>query len=217
MITAATPIRTPEHRQRRAELVRRRSRPSARCADVVAPRSSGRPDVDPRRPSPSRSRTMRLAHAAMSCSWVISDDRPAVGVQLAEHRHHLLRRGRVEVARRLVGEHQRRVRHDRPGERDALLLAARQLVREVAAAVGQPDRVERLDRPLSPLPRLNARVEQRQLDVRERRRARDQVEGLEDEADLAAADAGQVGLVERRGRRSRRARTGRASGRRGSR
>ena len=51
---------------------------------------------------------------------------------------------RVELAGRLVGEQQVRAVGQRAGDRDALLLAARQLVRAVASAVGQTDQLEQL-------------------------------------------------------------------------
>ena len=47
---------------------------------------------------------------------------------------------RVEVAGRLVGEHHRRPRDERAGDRDALLLAAGELRRPVRAALGETDR-----------------------------------------------------------------------------
>ena len=51
---------------------------------------------------------------------------------------------RVEVAGRLVGQHDRRVVGERARERDALLLAARQLRRIVMRAAGQADLFEQL-------------------------------------------------------------------------
>ena len=51
---------------------------------------------------------------------------------------------------------------------DALLLAARHLVRVVVDALGEPDALQRLARPLVALDRRDVRVHQRQLDVLER-------------------------------------------------
>ena len=65
-------------------------------------------------------------------------DRDGVAQQV-EHRG---ARGRVEVARRLVGEQHGRARDQRAGDRDALLLAAGQLGRLVVAALGQADAVQ---------------------------------------------------------------------------
>ena len=53
---------------------------------------------------------------------------------------------RVEVAGRLVGDEQVRVGDDGARDRDALLLAARQLLRAVAGAMRQADGAERKQR-----------------------------------------------------------------------
>ena len=55
-------------------------------------------------------------------------------------------RARVEVAGRLVGEHDRRPPEQRPRDRDALALAARELRRHVPEPVLEPDPLERLAR-----------------------------------------------------------------------
>ena len=52
--------------------------------------------------------------------------------------------GGVEVAGRLVGEEQPRARHERARERDALLLAARELLRIVMQALAEADALEHL-------------------------------------------------------------------------
>ena len=70
------------------------------------------------------------------------DDRAALGVQLLEQAEHVGGRARVEVAGGLVGEDHRRFGHERAGDRDALLLAARQLTGPVVGPVGEPDLVE---------------------------------------------------------------------------
>jgi hypothetical protein len=57
-------------------------------------------------------------------------------VQFPQHGQDLLAGGLVEVAGRLVGEHDGRVPGQRPGDRDPLLLAARQLAGAVASPVG---------------------------------------------------------------------------------
>ena len=65
------------------------------------------------------------------------------GVELLEQLHHGIAVLGVEVSRRLVGEQDQRITCDRAGDRDALLLAARELARQVARAVRHPHRVER--------------------------------------------------------------------------
>ena len=75
------------------------------------------------------------------------DDRPARGVELVEERHDLGAGVAVEVAGRLVGEDERRLGDERPGDGDALLLAAGQLGRLVVEAVAQAEPLERGRRP----------------------------------------------------------------------
>src|SRR5579864_6021831 len=92
----------------------------------------------------------------------------AAGVQLVEELHDLDRGGGIEVAGRLVGEQQRRVVHQRAGDRHALPLAARQLVGVVVHAVGQADALEREAGALPPIAARDAGIDQRQLDVVQR-------------------------------------------------
>ena len=61
---------------------------------------------------------------------------PALG-ELADHLEHLADELRVEGARDLVEEHQLRVHRERPHDRDALLLAAREPVGVLVALVGE--------------------------------------------------------------------------------
>jgi hypothetical protein len=61
------------------------------------------------------------------------DGDAALLVQLLERAHDLLAGLRIEVAGRLVGQHQRRIAHQRAGDRHPLLLAAGQLVRRALA------------------------------------------------------------------------------------
>ena len=74
--------------------------------------------------------------------------RLAVAVdRLAQQREHGGAGARVEVAGRLVGEQHRRPGDQRTRDRDALLLAAGQLGRLVAAPVGQADPLDAARRP----------------------------------------------------------------------
>ena len=81
-------------------------------------------------------------------------------------------------------------------DRDALLLAARQLVGMVVGALAQADRVQHFHRPLVALGRLQRRVGRRAAAARRCRApwSRQQVEALEDEPDLLVADDGQLVL-----------------------
>jgi hypothetical protein len=113
---------------------------------------------------------------------------------LAQEREDLGARRGVQVARGLVGEEDRRPGDERAGDRDALLLAARQLGRAVAAALGQPDAARR--RVEGRAVGLAAGDGQRQEDVLLGRERRQQVEGLEDEADVLAAQLRELLVVE---------------------
>ena len=92
---------------------------------------------------------------------------------------------RVEVAGRLVGEHDPGLDDERTRDRDALLLAAGELARQVTGAVGEPDLGEQRLRALAQLVALDPGRREPELDVLERRQRRDQVELLEDEAEGA--------------------------------
>ena len=60
--------------------------------------------------------------------------------------HHRARRLRVEAGDGLVGQHEQRVLHERPGDAYALLLSAGQLVGARVREVGQTHLVENLER-----------------------------------------------------------------------
>src|SRR5262245_17027712 len=65
-------------------------------------------------------------------------DRGAVAVEVPQQLHHRVAVPRVEVAGGLVGEQDRRLAHERPRHRHALLLAARELAGQVLGAVAHP-------------------------------------------------------------------------------
>ena len=85
------------------------------------------------------------------------------------------------------------------GSRHALLLAAGKLVRLVVGAVRQTDELQRVVGAFPLLVRHNAPVivEHRHLDIFQRRRARKQVEPLENKTELVVADFGALVAVER--------------------
>src|SRR5205085_5915315 len=62
--------------------------------------------------------------------------------ELAQERARLLAQLRVEVRERLVEQDHRRVVDERPRDRDALLLSARELVRESLAELSEPQLLE---------------------------------------------------------------------------
>ena len=95
---------------------------------------------------------------------------------------------------------------ERARQRDALLLAARELGRVVMAAVGEAHPAQQLVRALLG---LQAAQLQRHLDVLARGEGRDELEGLEDEADLLPAQARPLVLARASPAPRRRARRGR--------
>jgi hypothetical protein len=74
-----------------------------------------------------------------------------VAAQVAQESEDLDGVLRVEIAGRLVGDHDLGIRHDRARDRDALLLAARHLARHVLGALGEADHAQRGARALAPL------------------------------------------------------------------
>ena len=81
----------------------------------------------------------------------------------------------------------------RAGDGDALLLTAGELAGQVLRAVRHADLLERRHHALLALGRLHAAIGERQLDVLVDGQVADQVEALEDEPDLAVADARPLG------------------------
>src|SRR5215813_9802668 len=103
----------------------------------------------------------------------------------------------VEVGGGLVGQDQRRALHEGTTDGDALALSSTQLVGESIAETGKPDLVEHLERAFPAFSRLHFQEEERVLDVLVRGEDRDEVEGLEDEADVSGTEVG-LGVVAER-------------------
>jgi hypothetical protein len=82
------------------------------------------------------------------------DDRLAdFAIQTIEESQYLLRGGAIEIAGRLVGDDDRRVGDERTRNRDALLLAAGELIRIVIHAIGEADERQRGFDALAPVAR----------------------------------------------------------------
>ena len=125
------------------------------------------------------------------------DDRePLVDVQPLKELEHRLAGLAVEVARGLVGHQHDRACDERPRDRDALLLPAGELARAMSQPIAEPHLLERVHRPLAPLLRARALIQQRHRDVVLDRQLRQQVERLKDEPDLASAEAAERFVVE---------------------
>ena len=113
------------------------------------------------------------------------DHRHAVFGEADHHVEHLVDHLGVERAGRLVEEHQLRLHRERPGDRDALLLAAGELRRHLRRLVGDADAVEQLHRRASRRPCVTAaHLDRPEGDVLEDRLVREEVERLEDHADV---------------------------------
>src|SRR5829696_10579922 len=85
--------------------------------------------------------------------------------------------------------------HERTRDRDALSLAARELVGLVSHTLSQVHGVERFLRHFMSLRRANTTVNQWQLNVVKRSRAREQIERLENETDFLIANASKLVVV----------------------
>jgi hypothetical protein len=88
--------------------------------------------------------------------------------QAGDQLDHLVAGHRVERPGRLVGQDQPPAAHDRAGNGDALLLAAREVVGEAVELLGEPDRGERLPCPRPGLAGSDALELERQHHVLER-------------------------------------------------
>src|SRR5438105_9600404 len=198
-ITAATPIKMPSMvRAERSRLAvspptarRRPSRKLTSDSPGVEPRlralvadheTVAQPD-DPRRES---------GDVGLVCDQY---DRVSLLVQLLEQAHDLHTRLGIQVAGGLVGEQDGGIRAQGSRDGDPLLLSARQLHGLVVGALQQADGVESLKGP-GVAPVAVPRVDQGHLHVMDRGSAWNQVEGLEDEADLAVTDQRQVVIRE---------------------
>ena len=111
----------------------------------------------------------------------------ALAVEAAEEGQDIGRPRRVEVPGRLVTQHQRGPIDERPGDRNALLLAAGELGGSVPRAIGQADEIERRERLGPPLGAAVAGVFGGERDVLGGAERRDEVVRLEDEAELFGA------------------------------
>src|SRR5450759_1090704 len=128
------------------------------------------------------------------------DDGLSVVVQLLEDGHDLLGRLRVEVSGRLVRQHQLRLVDQRPRDRDALLLPAGELARQVPLPARETHRFEASAGSLDPILRSVAvgRIDQGKLHVLEGRRSGEKVERLENEPDLSVPDVRALVPIEAR-------------------
>lgn len=120
------------------------------------------------------------------------DGETILAVEFAEELHDLMRACRIQIAGWLVGEDDVGVGHQGTGNGDALLLAARQFGRGMVATVGQPHARQCLLRHATAFLVRDAAIDQGQLQILDRRGALEEIESLENEADVIAAENGAV-------------------------
>ena len=108
---------------------------------------------------------------------------------------HLRARFLVEVSGRLVGEHERGVVDERARDCEPLLLSAGERRRQPACDVREPEPREEFARTWRRFDPVACQL-RGQEDVLDSAQLGQQVEGLEDEADVAPANGGQPSLVE---------------------
>jgi len=118
-------------------------------------------------------------------------------IQPRQELHDLHRAFAVEIAGRFVGEQHVGTRDQRAGDRDALLLATGEFGRGVVPPVREADGVEARHRRIPTRALFVAAVEQRQFDILQRGRAREQVEPLEHEAEIFPPEQRALVAVER--------------------
>ena len=102
----------------------------------------------------------------------------------------------VEVAGGFIGHDQRRIGHEGAGDGDALFLSAGELARQMVGAVAQADEVQGGGDLFAALGTAQLGEQQRQFHIFGGGEHGDQVEGLEDEADVLVAPVGELGFVE---------------------
>ena len=105
-------------------------------------------------------------------------------IDLPEEPHHVICRGAVECAGRLIGEEQAGAGDEGSGDGDALLLSAGHLIRQVIPPGEQSHAIKVLLGELHPLAGADTLVVEREGDILQRSLEGDEVEGLEDKSDL---------------------------------
>src|SRR5947209_8637195 len=127
------------------------------------------------------------------------DERAArSGVDLFDKAEDLRGGDGVEIRGRLVRQHQLRLTGHGPRNGHALPLAAGELVGTLPALIAQSDLLQPVEHACAPLRRRYVLQQQRVLNVLVRGEHRNEVEGLEDEAERVAARGGEA--MERNGR-----------------
>ena len=146
---------------------------------------------------PSFSRTTRCAVGGVHLGVRDLDDGRAFGVELLEQLHDLAALIGVQVAGRLVGQDDRRLRDERARDGDQLLLSAGELRRVEVLLADDLEAVEHVADQAVALLLLDVAIGERHVEVFVHRQVVQQVIGLEHEADVLLLQVGAVALAQR--------------------
>ena len=124
------------------------------------------------------------------------DDRLVVFVKFFKEAHNVFGRLRIEVARRFVSHDDVRVVDQGSGDGYSLALAAGEFIRLVMGPRFKTDGFQFIHGPFGPLFAADTGIDQGQGDVVEGCNSRQEVEVLEDEADVLVADDGEFIVIE---------------------
>ena len=127
-----------------ADAIHSRRRPCAGASGRASGWEAAQTSSGTRRPSTIW--MVRRVNAARSLSWVTMTTVLPSSTRRPNRLKTASAVATVEVARRLVGDEQRRIVRERARDRDALLLAARRSRRQLVGLVGHPDFVEQRHR-----------------------------------------------------------------------
>ena len=190
---------------RRATRARQNAAPDATWAGVMT-RALRRSRFGHLSPSPLRSGERRLLEparvhvqhpvAALRQRGVVGDQhqcRAMLAMATKQQFDDLAPGCLVEIAGRFVGDDDRGIRRERAGERDALLLAAGKFGRIMAQPAAKPDGHQFALGTRQSVAR--AGEFERHGDIFQRRHGRDEMKGLEDDADIPAAKTRKFVLV----------------------
>lgn len=126
---------------------------------------------------------------------VVRDDhhREPLGTQALHQLQDLVPRSLVEIPRRLVGEEDPRLLHERARDRHTLLLTAGEFTGSMVRALGEVDLRQRRADPFFPLGTRESQRLESDVDVLRRGEGGDEVERLEHEPDVLRSDARERG------------------------
>ena len=119
----------------------------------------------------------------------------AAADQIARQTKHCVRGGLVEVSGRLIRQHQPRPGRQRAADRHPLLLAAGELLRVAPQQIAKAEPVDQFSLPALVITPGDPRLKRQIVGDVE---TRDQIELLENKADLAAPDLGKAAVRQRR-------------------